>query len=83
MEENRLTDNLEEEFGCARPEAKRVSSKVSDYVRDKETSELTDKMKDPNYIPAILQRKAPEGSIVLQWNWWIGQLSNDKSYQVK
>ena len=83
VDEDELTDRFLEEFSCTRSEAERVSSKVADYVRDKEASGLTDKMKDPNYIPTILQKKAPEGSIASQWNWWIGQFSNDGSYQVK
>lgn len=83
MDEDELTDKLADEFDTSHSEAERVSSKVVKYVQDKEESELTTKMKDPDYIPAVLQSNTSLGDLVSRWNQWIGQFTKEDSYQVR
>lgn len=82
MDKAGLTDRLIEEFDCSRSEARSVSDKVAKYVRDRETSDFTEKMKDPNYIPEMLQKNATNGNIITRWNQWIGQFTKDSLYQI-
>lgn len=83
MDETELTDKLVEEFNCNRSDAKNVSNKVAKYINEKEDSELTESMKDPDYIPAILRENATNGNLITRWNQWIGQFSKDSRYKVE
>jgi hypothetical protein len=81
--EDELTDNLVEEFGTSRSEAERVSRKLVGYVEHTEESELTRKMRNPRYIPAVLRDNASGKDLISRWNQWIGQFSKESSYQIR
>lgn len=83
MDRNALTNKLTEEFDTSRSEAERVSDKAVEYVQDKEESELTEKMKDPDYIPSVLRSNTSPGDLISRWDQWIGQFTNDNSYQIR
>jgi hypothetical protein len=84
MDEDELTKKLLEEFSSANQrEAEKVSGKVAKYIDEKEKSKFTKKMRDPEYVPAVLQNNtAPSLSLESRWNQWIGQFTKDDSYQV-
>ena len=82
MDEDELTDKLADEFDTSHSEAERVSSKVVKYVQDKEESELTTKMKDPDYISSVLRENASPSTLESRWDQWIGQFTKGDSCQV-
>lgn len=84
MDENELTKKLLEEFtDAAQSEAEQVTGKAAKYVDEKEESEFTKKMRDPEYVPAVLQNNtSPSLPLMSRWNQWIGQFSVDNSYQI-
>jgi len=83
MDENELTKKLLEEFDATKDEAEQVSRKAAKYVDEKEESEFTKKMRDPEYVPAVLQNNTSRSlPLMSRWNQWIGQFSRDNSYQI-
>lgn len=83
MNEDELTNNLVEKFDVSCSEAERITSKVSEFVQIKEDSELTEKMKDPEYIPDVLQNNtSPNIPLMSRWNQWIAHFTKDDSYQI-
>ena len=83
MNENDLTESLLEEFTNAnRSEAEQVSGKVAKYIDEKEEAEFTKKMRDPEYVPAVLRNNTSPSDLTLRWNQWIGQFTKDNSYQI-
>ena len=84
MDENELIKKLLEEFTDAnRSEAEQVSGKAAKYIDEKEESEFTKKMRDPEYVPAVLQNNtSPSLPLISRWNQWIGQFTKDNSYQI-
>ena len=84
MDENELTKQLLEEFpDTTQSEAEQVSGKAAKYVDEKEESQFTKKMRDPEYVPPVLQNNtSPSLPLKSRWNQWIGQFSGDNSYQI-
>lgn len=77
INKSQLADRLVEEFDCSQSSAKKVATKVSDYVCENEPSGLTKDMREPDYIVKMLQNKPPKNrtQIEARWNWWIGTIN--------
>ncbi|WP_152418318.1 hypothetical protein [Halorubrum aidingense] len=84
MDKNELTKKLLEEFTDAnQSEAEQISGKAAKYVDKKGESEFTKKMRDPEYVPAVLQNNtSPSLPLISRWNQWIGQFTGEYSYQI-
>jgi hypothetical protein len=83
MEQDELTEKLLEEFDANPYETEQVSAKAVKYIDNTEESEFRKKMRDPEYVPAVLRNNtSPSLSLTSRWDQWIAQFTKDNSYQI-